>query len=157
MKAFRLSAGLFLALTFLFLSTGGAHAQWVFVARKVIGKVETMTQSKQQSGAPRYDVATVLLEANPAKIYQTVLTTIASHPDYKIVQRNDATMQLEVTNGKLSAGVHVIAMQDKLAQLVIASVIPPNGPSVTSFAVGNVLRICAQMKVVCTVESPPPQ
>ncbi len=86
-----------------------------------------------------------------------MLATVASHKDYKIVQRNDATMQLEVTNGKLSAGVHVVALQDKLAQLVIASVIPPNGPSPTSFAVGNVLRICAEMKVVCTVESPPPQ
>ena len=157
MKAFRLSAGLFLALTFLFLSTSGAHAQWVFVARKVIGKVESMTQSKQQAGAPRYDVATVMLEANPAKVYQTVLATVASHRDYKLVQRNDAAMQIEVSNGKLSAGVHVVALQEKLTQLTVASVIPPNGPSPTSFAVGNILRICAEMKVVCTVEAPPPQ
>jgi hypothetical protein len=157
MKLHRFSAGLFLALAFLFVSTSLAQAQWVFVARKVIGRVESMTQSKQQAGAPRYDVAQVMLEANPAKVYQTVLATIATHKDYKIVQRNDATMQLEVTNGKLSAGVHVVALQDKLAQLVIASVIPPNGPSPTSFAVGNVLRICAEMKVVCTVEAPPPQ
>jgi hypothetical protein len=102
-------------------------------------------------------VASVMLEANPDKVYQTVLATIASHQDYKIVQRNDATKNLEVSNGKLSAGVHVVALQEKLTQLIIASVIPPNGPSPTSFAVGNVLRICAEMKVVCTVASPPPQ
>jgi hypothetical protein len=153
----RLAAGLFLALAFLFLSTSGAHAQWVFVARKVLGRVESMTQSQQQSNTPRYDVATVMLEANPDKVYQTVLATVASHKDYKLVQRNDATRNIEVSNGKLSAGVHVVALQDKLSQLVIASVIPPNGPSPTSFAVGNVLRICAEMKVVCTVEAPPPQ
>jgi hypothetical protein len=149
-------AGLFLALTFLFLSTSASQAQWVFVARKVIGRVESMTQS-QQPNTPRYDVASVMLEANPDKVYQTVLAQIATHPDYKIVQRNDATKNLEVTNGKLSAGVHVVALQEKLTQLTVASVIPPNGPSPTSFAVGNILRICAEMKVVCTVDSPPPQ
>ena len=156
MTKHRLAAGLFLALAFLFLSAGGAQAQWVFVARKVIGRVETMTQSPQPN-TPRYDVATVMLEANPDKVYQTVLATIATHKDYSIVQRNDASKNIEVTNGKLSAGVHVVPLQDKLTQLTIASVIPPNGPSPTSFAVGNVLRICAEMKVVCTVESPPPQ
>ncbi len=149
-------AGLLLALTFLFLSTGNSQAQWVFVARKVIGRVESMTQS-QQPNTPRYDVASVMLEASPDKVYQTVLAQIATHPDYKIVQRNDATKNLEVSNGKLSAGVHVVALQEKLTQLTVASVIPPNGPSPTSFAVGNILRICAEMKVVCTVESPPPQ
>ena len=156
MKLHRFSAGLFLALAFLFVSTSLAQAQWVFVARKVIGRVETMTQS-QQPNTPRYDVASVMLEANPDKVYQTVLAQIATHPDYKIVQRNDATRNLEVSNGKLSAGVHVVALQEKLTQLTVASVIPPNGPSPTSFAVGNILRICAEMKVVCTVDSPPPQ
>ena len=156
MQRHRLAAGLFLTLSFLFLSATGAHAQWVLLARKVIGRVESMTQSPQPN-TPRYDVASVMLEANPDKVYQTVLATIASHPDYKIVQRNDATKNLEVSNGKLSAGVHVVALQEKLTQLTIASVIPPNGPSPTSFAVGNVLRICAEMKVACTVESPPPQ
>ncbi len=69
MKLHRFSAGLFLALAFLFVSTSLAQAQWVFVARKVIGRVESMTQSKQQAGTPRYDVAQVMLEANPAKVY----------------------------------------------------------------------------------------
>ena len=83
MRRIRLAAGLFLAFAFLFLSTGGAHAQWVFVARKVIGRVESMTQSQQKSDTPRYDVATVMLEADPDKVYQTVLATVATHKDYK--------------------------------------------------------------------------
>ena len=146
--------GLLLTLGFLVLATGSAEAQWVFVARKVIGRVESMTQSKQPD-TPRYDVATVMLEADADKVYQTVLATIATHKDYKIVQRNDATRNVEVANGTLSAGVNVVKLQDKVAQLIIASVIPPNGESPTSFAVGNVLRICQEMKVVCTLESAP--
>jgi hypothetical protein len=55
----------------------------------------------------------------------------------------------------LSAGIHVVALQDKVSELVIASVIPPGGESATSFAVGNVLRICQQMKVVCSLEGTP--
>jgi hypothetical protein len=150
----RTMVSLLLALGFLALSTGGAEAQWVFVARKVIGRVQSMTQSKQPD-TPRYDVATVMLEADADKVYQTVLATIATHKDYKIVQRNDATRNVEVTNGKLSAGVTVTTLQDKVSQLIIASVIPPNGESATSFAVGNVLRICQEMKVVCTLASAP--
>jgi len=154
MTRFRLAISLFLSLATLMLSTGGAHAQWVFVARKVLGRVQSMTQS-QQPNTPRYDVATVMLEADADKVYQTVIATIATHKDYKTVQRNDATRNVEVTNGKLSAGVHVVALQDKVSELVIASVIPPNGESPTSFAVGNVLRICKEMKVTCTLEGSP--
>jgi hypothetical protein len=154
MMRYRLGVSLLLTVTFLVLSAGGAKAQWVFVARKVIGRVQSMTQSKQ-ADAPRYDVATVMLEAEADKVYQVVIATIATHKDYKTVTRNDATRNVEVTNGKLSAGVHVVALQDKVSELVIASVIPPGGESATSFAVGNVLRICKEMKVECTLEGTP--
>ena len=154
MNRHRLAVSLLLAFATLMLSTGGAHAQWVFVARKVIGRVQSMTQSKQPD-TPRYDVATVMLEADADKVYQTVIATIATHEDYKTVQRNDATRNVEVSNGRLSAGIHVVALQDKVSELIIASVIPPNGESPTSFAIGNVLRICKEMKVVCTLEGSP--
>jgi hypothetical protein len=154
MNRHRLAVNLLLTFAFLSLSAGGAHAQWILVARRVIGRVQSMTQSPAPN-TPRYDVATVLLEANADKVYQTVIATIATHKDYRTVQRNDATRNVEVSNGKLSAGIHVVALHDKVSELVIASVIPPGGESATSFAVGNVLRICQQMKVVCSLEGTP--
>jgi hypothetical protein len=154
MTRYRLGVSLLLSFAFLVISTSGTHAQWVFVARKVIGRVQSMTQS-QQPNTPRYDVATVMLEADADKVYQVVIATIATHKDYKTVTRNDATRNVEVTNGKLSAGVHVVALQDKVSELVVASVIPPGGESATSFAVGNILRICKEMKVMCTLEGTP--
>ena len=131
-----------------------ATAQWVFVARKALGRIESMTQSPA-AGAPRYDVATVILEAPADKVYAAILAGIAKHPDYTTVQRNDATYNVEVSNGKQSAGLHVVELQEKVSQLIIASVLPPTGESPTSFAVQNVLRVCAEMKVECSVESPP--
>ena len=100
-------------------------------------------------------VARTAFDRRPAHHVGQRTATIATHQDYKTVTRNDATRNVEVTNGKLSAGIHVVALQDKVSQLVIASVIPPGGESATSFAVGNVLRICKEMKVECTLEGSP--
>ena len=53
------------------------------------------------------------------------------------------------------AGVHVISLGDKLTQLIIASVIQPGETSPVPFALQNVLRICAKVKVTCTVNTQP--
>jgi hypothetical protein len=91
MNRHRLAVSLLLTFAFLMLSAGGAHAQWIFVARKVIGRVQSMTQSPAPD-TPRYDVATVMLEADADKVYQTVIATIATHKDYqdRSAQRRDA-------------------------------------------------------------------
>jgi hypothetical protein len=49
----------------------------------------------------------------------------------------------------------VIALDDKLSQLIIASTIQPGETSPVPFALQNVLRICAKVKVTCTVNTPP--
>jgi hypothetical protein len=138
-------------------SAGVADAQWLLLGRKVVGKVESMVQSPDSSKpqAPRYDIAIVTLDAPAAKVYDTVVATVAEHPDYRYLQRNDLARSIEITNGKKSAGVHVIALNDKLSQLIIASVIQPGETSPVPFALQNVLRICQKVKVTCTVSTPP--
>jgi len=139
------------------LSAGMADAQWLFLGRKVIGKVDSMVQSPDaaQPQAARYDIAVVTLDAPAQKVYDTVLATVAEHADYRYLTRNDAARSIEVTNGKKSAGVHVIALDEKLSQLIIASTIQPGETSPVPFALQNVLRICAKVKVTCTVNTPP--
>jgi hypothetical protein len=134
-----------------------ADAQWLLLGRKVVGKVESMVQSPDSSRpqAPRYDIAIVTLDAPAAKVYDTVIATVAEHPDYRYLQRNDVARSIEVTNGKKSAGVNVIALSDKLSQLIIASVIQPGETSPVPFALQNVLRICQKVKVTCTVSTQP--
>ncbi len=139
------------------LAASAAQAQWLLLGRRAVGRIEDMVQSpdSSQPQAPRYDVAVVMLEAPAQKVYETVIATVAEHPDYRYLQRNDATRDIEVTNGSKTAGVHVVALDEKLSQLMIASVIKPGEASPVPFAVQNVLRICNKMHVTCTVASQP--
>jgi len=145
------------ACALLLLASGVADAQWILLGRKVIGRVENMVQQPDasQPSAPRYDVAVVVLEAPAAKVYDTVIATVAKHPDYRYAQRNDAARDIEVTNGVKSAGVHVVELDEKHSQLIIASVIQPGETSPVPFALQNVLRICEEMHVTCTTSSEP--
>ena len=155
MSAGSISRCLIIALALAGISAGTAHAQWLLLGRKVVGKIDSMVGSPDpaQPQAPRYDIAVVTLDAPAERVYDTVIATVAEHPDY--LQRNDAARSIEVTNGKKSAGVHVIALDDKLTQLIIASVIQPDETSPVPFALQNVLRICAKVKVTCTVNTQP--
>jgi hypothetical protein len=134
-----------------------ANTPWVMLGRKIVGRVEHMVQSPDSSKppAPRYDVAVVVLEAPAKAVYDTVIATVAEHPDYRYLKRDDLNRDVEVTNGSKSAGVHVVALNDKLSQLMIASVIAPGETSPVPFALGNVLRICQKMHVTCTVSTQP--
>ena len=155
MSAGSISRCLIIALALAAISAGAADAQWLLLGRKVVGKIDSMVGSPDpaQPQAPRYDIAVVTLDAPAERVYDTVIATVAEHPDY--LQRNDAARSIEVTNGKKSAGVHVIALDDKLTQLIIASVIQPDETSPVPFALQNVLRICAKVKVTCTVNTQP--
>ena len=155
MSAGSISQCLIIALALAGISAGTAHAQWLLLGRKVVGKIDSMVGSPDpaQPQAPRYDIAVVTLDAPAERVYDTVIATVAEHPDY--LQRNDAARSVEVTNGKKSAGVSVISLDDKLTQLIIASVIQPGETSPVPFALQNVLRICAKVKVTCTVNTQP--
>jgi hypothetical protein len=148
---------LIVALSLAAIPASMADAQWLLLGRKVVGKVESMVGSPDpaQPQAPRYDIAIVTLDAPAERVYDTVIATVAEHPDYRYLQRNDAARSIEVTNGTKSAGVNVISLGDKLTQLIIASVIQPGETSPVPFALQNVLRICAKVKVTCTVDTQP--
>jgi hypothetical protein len=156
MKVHRFGASLVFGMLLLALSAGAAEAQWVFVARKVIGRIESM-QQKPAPDTPTYDVATVILDASADKVYRTVIETVHAHPENRIVNRDDLARQLDVTNGKQTVGIHVFELQDKVSQLMIASAVKPGQESPTSFAVKRVLAICASMHVTCYLsgDSPP--
>ena len=155
MSAGSISRCLIITLALAAISAGAADAQWLLLGRKVVGKIDSMVGSPDpaQPQAPRYDIAVVTLDAPAERVYDTVIATVAEHPDY--LQRNDAARSIEVTNGKKSAGVSVISLDDKLTQLIIASVIQPDETSPVPFALQNVLRICAKVKVTCTVNTQP--
>lgn len=129
----------------------GAQAQWVMVARAVAGRVEQMSdRSKDGSG---FDVATVVLEANADKVYQTAIKNLSTRNDLKISRQDARKRLVQFTNGAQVASLQATPLGEKLTQLVIASNLTATQPDATSLVVQGVLKVCKEMNVDCTVAS----
>jgi hypothetical protein len=127
-----------------------ASAQWVMVAKKVSGRVQQM--SHKPASGNGYDVATVVLEAKADKVYATALSSLKAHPGIIVTKNNDQQRKIDFTNGQQDASLQANPLGDKLTQLVIASNLTAAQPSATSLVVQGVMKVCAQLKVECTLE-----
>lgn len=131
------------------LTTVGAQAQWVMVARAVSGRIERMS-NKSPNGSG-YDVATVVLMANADKVYQTALTSLKTHADVTINSSDASKREIKFSKGDQIASMQATPLGDKLTQLVIASNLTAAQPDATSLVVQGVMKVCDQMHVVCTM------
>lgn len=124
-----------------------SHAQWVMVARAVRGRIERMTnKSKQGSG---YDVATVVLEAKAAKVYQTALQVLGERSDLVITSKNADKRQVNFSKGDQIASLQVTPLSDDLSQLTVASSLDGDAGGDTSTVVQGILKVCTKLHVVC--------
>ncbi len=140
-----------IAIVFLALLTSAisVQAQWVMVARAVAGRVQQMSdRSKDGSG---FDVATVVLEANADKVYQTAIKNLSARTDLKITNQDEKKRMVQFTNGTQVASLQATPLGDKITQLVIASNLLP-APGTNSLVVDGVLKVCKEMNVECTLE-----
>ena len=138
------------AVAFLVLCAGAisVQAQWVAVAHAVAGRVQQMSdRSKDGSG---FDVATVVLEANADKVYQTAIRNLSARSDLKITKQDAKTRIVQFTNGQQIASLQATPLGEKITQLVIASNLAPP-PDATSLVVQGVLHVCKDMNVECTL------
>ena len=132
------------------LTTMGAQAQWVMVARAVSGRVQQMTN--KSSNGTGYDVATVVLMAPADKVYNTALTMLkTNHPDIKINSNDDKKHEIKFSKGEQVASMQATALGKDLTQLVIASNLTPTQGDATPLVVDGVMKVCKQMNVVCTL------
>jgi|SRR5215469_1997238 len=138
------------AVVAILLSAMPAEAQWVMVARAVSGRIQQMT-NKPSNGAG-YDVATVVLEANADKVYETAVSSLQRHTEITITDKNANKREVKFAKGEQVASLQAIPLGDKLTQLVIASNLTDTQPSPTSLVVQGVLKVCTDMQVSCTLE-----
>jgi len=134
----------------LLLAAGIAEAQWVFLARHAIGRVEQMSQQAKAPSGPSYDSATVMLDAPADRVYATVLRHIKARTDLTLTQDDPKSMVVQFTNGAQIAGVTVNAMGDNLSQLMIVSAHTGAQPNAANLVVDGVLRVCGEMKIECS-------
>ena len=145
-KMTRLAMG---ALAGLFLYTSVVQAQWVFLGRKAIGAVNRLTSQGSDKQGQGYDVATVLLEADANKVYNTAVNLLKGNPNCTITHREDRNRTIEFTDGKILTGMKVSRLEENFCQLLISSTVTPGKPSGTSLVVERVFQVCQEMGVQC--------
>lgn len=131
---------------------GAAAAQWVFLARQAIGRVEQMQQASQASAnspGAAYDVATVIVEVEPDKVYGAVLQRLNRNTDVKVTHTDAAKRSVEFTDGRQIGGIQVSALGDKLSQLLVSTAHPGVAKSTTSTIVDRVIAVCDELGVSC--------
>ncbi|MFZ1135109.1 MAG: hypothetical protein WAN69_09200 [Candidatus Korobacteraceae bacterium] len=143
----------FAAVLLLVLTAIASQAQWVAVAHAVSGRIQQM-QQKNANGPGGYDVATVVIEANAQKVYDTAIQRLQAHgAAVKVIEQNARRRTVAFTDGTQTASLQANPLGDKLTQLVVASTLDPSEPSATSLVVKSIQNVCAELKVECTLES----
>ena len=127
-----------------------ADAQWVFVARKALGRIHQMTES-QQNGRPGYDFATVILDAPADKVFSTALEMARKNTSVRILMQDPSQRRLQIAEGDRTATLNVASFNDEVSQLMIAGHAGPGEGSTASMVVQAVLRVCKEMSKHCEV------
>jgi hypothetical protein len=119
-------------------------------ARAAKHEINRMTQRSASGG---YDVATVVLEADPTKVYDKTIELLKTHPEVKITKEDKQTGTIEIQKGAKVAGFQIYALGDKVTQMVVASgADKSNQPDQTSMVVESILHVCAEFNVKCAVQ-----
>jgi hypothetical protein len=126
-----------------------AATPWALVARRVIGRVEQMSQAPKED-QPGFDVATVILNADPTKVYATAVNLLHRNQSVHVVAENAAHRTVEFSNGSRSAGITVTELGTRLSQILVASATIQGQDSATMRIVDGILRVCQEMKVTCS-------
>src|SRR5512139_622879 len=100
-KATRLSVllAVLVGLAATVLPIASANAQWVFVARKAIGRIQHMAEAQQQGGRPGYDFATVLLDAPADKVFATALELARKNASVRVIMQDPGQRRFQIAEG----------------------------------------------------------
>jgi hypothetical protein len=144
-------------------ASGVADAQWVMLARHVIGRVQTLSQTSRD-GQTTFDTASVIIEVPADKVYATVLGSLdkaATTQGITINRKDAANRSVEIYRGDQTATLQVTEMGEKVSQLMVSSIRPVAGNAAGSEApatpviVERILAVCQQMNVHCTKPGSP--
>lgn len=127
---------------------GAAQAQWVFLARHAVGRIEQMSQ-KAADGKTAVDTATVIVDVPAARVYETVQKSLHAVQGITITSDDGPTRRVGFTDGTRNASIQAINLGDKLTQILVSSVHPAGPDTTTSTIVERIIGVCRRMDVAC--------
>ncbi len=128
-----------------------ADAQWVFLARRALGRIQHMTEGDQSGGRPGYDFASVILDAPADKVFTTALDLARKNREVRVLMQDPGQRRLQFAEGDRTATLNVVPFSDDVSQLLIAGQAGPGEGSTASRVVQAVLRVCKEMNKHCEV------
>jgi hypothetical protein len=128
-----------------------ADAQWVFLARRAVGRIHHMAEGNQPGGRPGYDFATVILDAPADKVFVTALDMARKNTAVRILMQDPSQRRLQIAEGDRTATLNVVPFSDDVSQLLIAGQAGPGEDPTASRVVQAVLRVCKEMNKECQV------
>jgi hypothetical protein len=143
---------LILTAVVLLLSSTTANAQWVFLARRALQRINSIAGQVSPNPSPGQgqaaDAATVLLEADADKVYAVAVKHARENPEVQILWQDDPRRAFAFSKGDQSASLKVSRLDDHLSQILVAATYGNAGG--TSVVVEAILRVCKQMGVECS-------
>lgn len=131
---------------------GSADAQWIFLARKAVGRIQHMTEGNQQGDSrPGYDFATVILDAPADRVFSTALELARKNRSVRILMQDPGQRRLQFAEGDRTATLNVVPFSDDVSQLLIAGHAASGESSTASRVVQAVLRVCKEMNKHCEI------
>jgi hypothetical protein len=126
------------------------QAQWVLAARAARNQINRMSQRSDSGG---YDVATVVLDADPSKVYDKTVELLKTHSELKITRQDKQTGTIQIEKETKVAGFQIYALSDKVTQMVVVSGVGRSKePEGTSMVIESIMRVCGEFNVKCTVQ-----
>jgi len=99
----------------------------------------------------RQTTATVNLDADADKVYQTALNMINKNPKLLITSQADASRFVEFSEGEHAASLRIIPVSERTSRLTITSASPVVKQSTTNMMLMAVEKICKELNVTYRV------
>ena len=71
-----------------------------------------------------YDVASVIIEVPPAKVFDTVKSMLGKNTEVRVTKTDEARRSVEFTDGRQIGGIQVSQLGDNLSQLMVSTAHP---------------------------------
>ncbi|MBS0319156.1 MAG: hypothetical protein JSR18_01330 [Proteobacteria bacterium] len=138
--------------------SSAASAQWVLLARHVVGRIQSISQ-QTQDGKTQFDTATVIVDVPLDKVYATVkrsLQDAQAREGITVNRSDDEHRTIAFYRGAQAATISAAALGDNLTQLMVSSVRPGTAgtdaatQAPTPLIVERILATCKAMGVECS-------
>jgi hypothetical protein len=136
--------GFFLALVVVLLFPSAAPGQAVFLARKAVGVISRIADQ-----ARGHETASVLLEADAAKVFAATQKIIREKPDAQLISQDEISRTVSFKYKGQTVTLKVARLQDDLAQILVLSS-GWDGQADSSYVIDGILRICKEFGVHCS-------